>query len=564
MSLNKKVISPFWMVIASLALSCTWLLPNHYPPWTTFHSDAWASIVLTMVGMTILLLRLRERNEWHWPEIVVAVLIFIPIAQFFFGMLPFWGVAWINSIYLTGLLLALLAGTRWEKAANGECADFLFLGIGIAALISMYFQLHQLLRFDGFDIWILKSNDFRPGANLGQPNQFATLLILGMLASAWGFKRRQLSAPVAILMTCFLLLGVALTQSRTGWLNVFVILAALLLWAWFLRSKRMLATAIGLGLYFIACVINLPWIIDSLLFEGNRDLAERYLIGARPQVWRMFIDAVQHQSLFGYGWGQLTHAQYQVANEHPDLGMLFFQSHNLFLDLILWNGIPIGLLISGLIIWWFLACVRRIKDHEDAILLLFITVLATHAMLELPLHYAYFLLPAGLVVGVLNVRLGFRSVFVTRSWITLTLFVLSTTALSITILDYLRVESSFNVLRFENAHVGKVTAAEPPDVLALTQFREMIRYARIQPKMKFDAKELNWMRDVVEASPSPYGVYQLALALAVNGKPDEAQRWLQRLCKTSPDEQCQGARNSWEIEARKNRFIAAVAWPVKR
>ena len=38
--------APRWLVAWAVAMSMTWLLPNHYPPWTTFQSDAWAVLLL--------------------------------------------------------------------------------------------------------------------------------------------------------------------------------------------------------------------------------------------------------------------------------------------------------------------------------------------------------------------------------------------------------------------------------------------------------------------------------------------------------------------------------------
>lgn len=561
MSSTKNVISTFWLTVASLMLACVWLLPNHYVPWMTFHSDAWMSIVLTLVGAAILLPRLRESREWHWPSVLVAILVFIPVAQFYFGMVPFWGTAWINSLYLIGLLLALLVGTRWEKIDQGQCADFLFFAIGIAAIVSVYLQLHQILHFDSMSSWIMKSSGRRPGANLVQPNLLATLLILGLLASGWGFMRQKISVSVSILMACFLLLGVALTQSRTGWLNVFFVLITMLLWGRFRALKNVSWVAIGLALYFVICVIGLPWITDLLLFEESRNLAERFLVGSRLLAWNMFLEAIQQQPLWGFGWGQLAYAQFQVANGHPQMEGIFSQSHNLFLDLILWNGIPIGLLVTVMIVWWFTACVRRVKNHEDVILVLFILVLGIHAMLEYPLHYAFFLLPAGLIIGVLSVRLRFRPAFVARPWGSIGVFVLSIAGLSITIIDYMRVESNFYALRFEKANMSTIQTAQPPDVFVLTQLREMIRLARFEPNANLNTKELNWMRDVVQTSPSPYGLHKLAIALALNNQRGEAQLWLKRMCKTSPPQQCEDIKEAWEIQALTNLSIAAVTWP---
>ena len=44
-------------------------------------------------------------------------------------------------------------------------------------------------------------------ANLGQPNQLATLLLWGVLAFWWAYLHQRIGAAVAVLAVAFLLLG---------------------------------------------------------------------------------------------------------------------------------------------------------------------------------------------------------------------------------------------------------------------------------------------------------------------------------------------------------------------
>lgn len=561
MTSSKKIIDSFWLVIAAFPVAVAWLLPNHYVPWVTFHTDTAMAGSLTVIGAWILWSTRYEKCNWHWPAALIAMISTVPIMQYLGGFIPFFGAAWINFAYVVGLLLAVLIGSQWERSAPGQCLDFLFLAIGIAALVSVYLAFHQLLRFGSLEDLVMRMNPARPGANLAQPNQLATLFILGLLAAGWGYIRQQLSAKVAIGSACIFLLGEALTLSRTGWLNILLVLMALLLWGLFSRSVKKLWVAVGLGLFFVICLICVPLISNFLLFESNQLSDDRFLVGARPLAWKIFFDAALRQPLWGYGWGQLVVAQFKVALDHPDIGVLFYQSHNLFLDLVLWNGIPIGLFISAMMVWWFTASVRRIRTPIDAMPVLFLLVLGIHAMLEYPLHYAYFLLPAGLVAGQCSVQLGFKPAFSTRAWTGIAVLVLATIVLAITIRDYLRVESSFIALRFEKARVGRPQIGQPPEVLVLTQMREMIRFARVEPRVNYEQKELNWMRQVVESTPSNYGINKLALALAYNNRPAEARQWLEKLCSTSPEAQCASTKDAWVTQAKQGPAFAAVNWP---
>ena len=114
MDLKVKTISPFWLFTSSVALSLAWLLPNHSHPWLTFHTDAWVAVMLATVAIFVLW-HTRLSVDWHWVTVVAAALAAVPLLQHVFGIIPLFGVAWINSVYLLGFFLALLLGAAWEQ-----------------------------------------------------------------------------------------------------------------------------------------------------------------------------------------------------------------------------------------------------------------------------------------------------------------------------------------------------------------------------------------------------------------------------------------------------------------
>jgi O-antigen ligase len=552
-------ITPFWLGLWAVALAFTWLMPNHYRPWTSFHSDSWAALVLGL-GSAAIILRSSAPTVWHSTSLLVAGLACLPLVQFTFNMLPFAGQAWISTTYLLGLLLALLTGARWEYASPGQLAGGLFVAVGAAAILSVGLQLHQWLGLGLLDISSVDLRGVRPYANLGQPNQLGTLLLWGLLGCAWGVVSGKVRAPVAILMASFLLLGIALTQSRTAWLGLFVLLCAAWIWRSRWPSKSIPWVVTGLALYFLLCNLALQWVLDALQLAGIPDEG-RMSVGVRPLVWRLFIDAALQRPWFGYGWTSVANAQFAAALEHPALGTTFAQSHNLFIDLVLWCGVPIGLFVSAYLVYWFVKCIHRIADIQDAILLMFVAVVANHAMLELPLHYAYFLLPTGLIMGVLNARLDGRPVLRTPRWVLVVIWAVATALLSVIVRDYFRVEANFYAFRYETARIGKLPPADPPDVLLLTQFREGLRLARFEPRGGLSEANLQWMRNVAQVHVYPGDLYKLATALALNGHPDDAQLILKRMCKIGPDDTCALAGRVWAEQSLKEPKIAAISWP---
>ena len=273
------------------------------------------------------------------------------------------------------------------------------------------------------------------------------------------------------------------------------------------------------------------------------------------------MDAARQHPWLGYGWNQVVLAQLAASLNHPSLHVLFFHAHNLFLDLVLWCGVPVGLFVSICLVRWLWLRLRAVRAAEDAVLLLFLLVVGNHAMLELPLHHAYFLLPAGLVMGALNVRVNVRPMLVMGRWSYFAVWFASITLLALIIRDYARVETSYQALRFEWAHIKYKTRGEPPEVLLLTQWREFIRLARFEPATGMSAEELDWMRKTASAYPSTGALHKLAAALAMNQRADEATLWLRRMCKVAPEVQCAAVKQAWTIQSKQDPQIAAVPWP---
>ena len=554
-------MSRFWLAAWACMLSITWLLPNHYMPWTSFHFDLWMALSLVLAAVAVLV-RSSAAIRCGPTEVLVGGLVLIPALQGVFGIILFSGNAWMCSAYLLGALLALLTASSWEAASPGQFVDGLFLAIGLAALATVGFQLYQWLWLDGFEVWIMPDRFSRPFGNFGQPNQAATFLLWGLVALAWAMLRGHVSAICATGAAAFLLFGVALTHSRTAWLGAALLVAAGWVWRRHWPHRRAHLWASAMGLYFVICLVCLPWLGELLLLTDGEVVVDplRLASESRPQIWRLFAQAAMAQPWTGYGWNQVVIAQMAVAADQPALGTMFAHAHNLFLDLILWTGIPVGLFVSYCLLRWLWTCLRQVSCAEEVLLLMFVVVVANHAMLELPLHYAYMLLPACMVGAVLNLRLGAPVWFSVSRRLTFFILAVAVALLSVIVRDYAHVEPAYRTLRFEWARI-KTPPAVPPDVVLLDQWHEFVRYVHFEPKAGMSEAELQWMRKLtmVFSGVEPY--QKMAIALALSGKREESQLWLTRLCKMSRPSQCRVFKRIWADMAQREPLIAAVAWP---
>ena len=559
-------MDPVWLVFWSVLLTLTWLVRPHLPPWPGFPADAWIAFI-TLIGAAAVFVKTRGSLTWHPITCLAAFLVALPWLQFAAGLLPYAGQAWMSSTYLFGFLLALLVGARWEQASPRQLAHALFGAISLAGVASVGLQLYGWLGLnEGGNLGVLAvmPTGNRPAANLAQPNQLATLLVWSVLGCLWAYTQKKLGGLSAVIVAGFLLFGLAMTQSRSGMLAISCILLAMWLWKRVWPNPRLPWAASGLYLLFIAYLIALPWIDKALLLSDNSFLyRHQEPADIRLQAWRLFTYAIFERPMFGYGWTEVSAAQLAVAEQFPSLGVLFTQSHNLFIDLFLWCGIPIALLVVASLLNWLWFAFRAVRQAEDVVLFMLVVTVGIHALVEFPLKYAYFLLPAGLVMGILDTRLKARVLWLAPWSVLAGLVVTGALSLAVTVRDYANVEDSYSNFRLDKSLLGqgREPIGHPPDVYALTHMREWIRWDHYIPHTGMDEKSLNDLETATDAFPSPYLAYRLAKALALNNRPEKASLWLIRICKFVTEKECLLLRKSWEAEARNNVLMAPIVWP---
>jgi len=105
--------------LLTVALAAGWLLPNHYPPWLAFHSNAWVAAVLLLCAMRALS---TTDGAVHISRAsaFLLVLALVPCIQFWFGMVHQPSRALLSFLYLLGLAAAFIVGEHWSRAGQDK------------------------------------------------------------------------------------------------------------------------------------------------------------------------------------------------------------------------------------------------------------------------------------------------------------------------------------------------------------------------------------------------------------------------------------------------------------
>ncbi len=442
-----------WSLFGVGIFTLSWLAYNHYRPWINFHSE-----FLALFGLACLWLGLWWRQQ---PQPTFSILLpmvslwiagiaFIPWVQYAGGLLVFGGDAWMNSLYLFGLALAIGVGYAGSRTW--------LHGIWIAALVSTAIGITQWLHVESTifgDFAVPVEQGDRAMGNMGQANQFATLLLMGMTALVYALERGVIRRSVLLIAIAFLTLGLILSQSRSGMVGALV--AAV--WLMVRLPSRQTIRFIGSWLvFFIAGTLALPYVSETLRGASVRGLQTSAPISQRWDLWQQIGHAVAQSPWWGYGWNQTPAAQAAGAHAHPD-AILGGYAHNGALDLIAWNGIPLGLLLCGMIAYWFISRLHHTRTPRAVYAMASLLVIVIHSLLEYPFAYAYFVVAIGLLVGVVEADRVTPTFTMSRRIGLGILTVLLPLGLW-TGYEYLRIEEDFRVVRYR---AMGITDYAPPD-----------------------------------------------------------------------------------------------------
>lgn len=324
-----------------------------------------------------------------------------------FGALPApFALSALATLFAAAVMVAGGAGMRRRADAQHWFAAF-STGLVACGVVNIALALIQVFLPDWCDgDWIATSSyPGRAVGNLRQPNHLSSLLLWHCIAVIALFELGRLRRWLAVALLALGVYAVVLTASRTGLVSV------VLLAVWGLFDRRLSKPARYLLLaaplvYALAWQGMAQWAaLSQHAFGGTERLAETDISSSRFAIWRDTLALIRQQPWFGVGWGEFNIAW--TLTPSPQRPVAFFDhTHNLPLQLAVELGLPLAALVLGLLLWALWQAASRAWRTEDAALgtaqrcaVLMVVMIGLHSLLEYPLWYSYFLLPAAWAFG---------------------------------------------------------------------------------------------------------------------------------------------------------------------
>ncbi|WP_180180621.1 PglL family O-oligosaccharyltransferase [Acinetobacter sp. YH01021] len=520
-------------LIAAILISLAWLMPIHYRPWVTYTGELYAFFSLFALAAICL----KEKLKVPGISLSLLLLACVPFIHFLTGQVFFFSTAMMGFIFVFSFWLASVLGYHLSRGNYSREETFTHLSYVFLAsgTITGLIALSQWSNLDSVLPGMVNiSGTQRPYANFAQPNNMATFLVMALMSCLYLYEKKKIQTRWLFACAAVIVMGVALSQSRTAWVAATAIILYLAFYQYkgIIRLKWYYSTA--WFLFFISCIVAFPLLsqlaaqaIDANVVQSRDVVARATGDMSRIAIWQQMLIAIQAQPWFGYGWYQTSVAFVSISDTVQ--GPVWIRSaHNFILDFLLWNGLIIGLPFLAYFGYLGYQLQRWVNTPESVIGILMIGAFVTHAMFEFPQHYAYFLLPIGFIIGtVLAQRVDIYKTFTLPSWFMKVTFAVGIILIAVIYRDYdtavLKLGQS---IRYEK-QPEKITNEKP--IYLLTEFNHRIAWIRLNPYSKASAEQIQEGEQMVLSYPTKCNLIKYAKLLVFNGYEAEAKHQLQRL-----------------------------------
>ena len=280
--------------------------------------------------------------------------------------------------------------------------------------------------------WIAQASlPGRATGNVRQPNHLSSLLLWSVVAVIWLGEARVIYREIAWMLALLFIEVIVLSASRTGLLGMGALMGWGLLDRRLSRATRIMLLCSPLA-YLALWGLTSVWAHHTgMAFGGEARLSGSglYVSYSRYKIWWNSLALIAQHPWLGVGFGEFNFVW--TLTPFPDRPVAFFDhAHNLMLQFGVELGIPLTLLVLGLMGYALWQAMRNaVADGREPgarfttlfgkpaspgpgegtdaapplpmqrAAFVMVVMAATHSLLEYPLWYSYFLLPAAFAFG---------------------------------------------------------------------------------------------------------------------------------------------------------------------
>jgi O-antigen ligase len=388
------------------------LLAYNFSPSPTFLNQAlafalWGAFLLTCAFSADVGPWRRAVHAARLPLLALALLAGAAAWSMTIGPLP--SALGLSAIGTMAAAALMLAGGASARGDPDTFAAFAF-GLALAGVVNVVIASIQVFAPSLTDgQWIATSAAAgRAVGNLRQPNHVSSVLLWAVVATVALVELRRLAPAFGAALVAALVYGIVLTASRTGMVGIALLAAGALIDRRLQRPARRLLLAAPV-VYAVVWGALAVWAHASAHeFYGQQRLStEGDVSASRFAIWSDTLALIRAQPWYGVGFGVYNFAWSLSVMPHRPVAF-FDHAHNLPLHLAAELGVPMATLVTLLLIAALVQAWRRTAPAAGdgggsavagRYAFAMVATISLHSLLEYPLWYAFFLLPAAWAWG---------------------------------------------------------------------------------------------------------------------------------------------------------------------
>jgi O-antigen ligase len=396
-----------WAACAVLALAAPALLAFNLAPSATFLNQAVA--LVGWGGFLLVLTAMLPAGRHSVPPGMTALLAALVLLGAAALAAPMWaGAPWSLALSGAGMILAaalavLVAASAQADGSSHAAFRAFCIGLVVAGILSSAVGIVQVFAPDWPDgDWVART--YIPGGavgNMRQPNHLSSLLVWALVAAIWLIERSALQRWLGSVLVLLFVFVIMLSGSRTGAFSVGLLVV------WGLADRRLsrntrillIVSLVAYGVFWLAVSAWADYGHHVVRAE-SRFSTKGDISSSRGKIWSNTLALIRMHPWAGVGFGEFNFAW--TLTPFPNRPVAFFDhTHNILLQFAVELGLPLAGLVT-LLMAYALYCAWRnaARDPTRRAALVMVLMILLHSMLEYPLWYAYFLLPAAFAFGI--------------------------------------------------------------------------------------------------------------------------------------------------------------------
>jgi len=406
-SAETKNHSKIIYILCFLTFGVPFLFGYGIVPLTNFTAE-----IIAATGFGLLLI-ITSRKDSNYQLGYISPLLLAPAIVLTMSCIAQYATKGFNhtDAYLTviGYFLLSAAGIYFGNmvAAQPNALHWpspIAITILFAGLVAAGGSAAQYFSVDGQSILLSPVSDSgRTFGFIRQPNHQGGFLSLAIASCLFLHQIGKLGPATAIFSSTLLTFALLTTGSRTALIQLFSILSIAFLFSRNPTSK-IRGIALSIAAFTIIAWTMLYWSASSggLDFYGNQKLTQTASegFGVRKTLWLQTMQMIGDCHWTGCG---ILHypATYYLGGYSTQTGLVFSNAHNIVLQLAFDHGILVLATVIFLAALGLIKAKIKINSPAKNYALSIIFCIGVHSMLEFPLWYTYFLIPASFFWGFL-------------------------------------------------------------------------------------------------------------------------------------------------------------------